>query len=68
MNASNIHKELLAMSVAASMNSMNNEAELLSSKAKKGKSSRNSFTQNKSLPPQYQAPSRAKDMSSDNGD
>lgn len=68
-NASNLQKELLAMSVAAaSMNQGMKEQDLQSNKSKKGKgSSRGSMSQNnKSLSQQLQATSgRGRDSGND---
>lgn len=65
-NTSNLQKELLAMSVAAaaSMNATKDDSQM---KPKKGKnSSRSNYSQNKSLPQQFQTSSRSKDGAYDN--
>lgn len=61
-NASNLQKELLAMSTDTATTNAVRETESQFMKSKKGKtSSRSSFSQNKSMPQQFHNSSRSKD-------
>lgn len=63
-NTSNLQKELMAMSVAAAAQMKDKESQMTKSKKSKN-TPRSSFSNNKSMPQQFQNSSRSKDNSYD---